>query len=383
MDVQLTFRQEWNDSRLRYDDQRISREKFEYITVPNSNMIWTPNLFFANELKGFTHALMQPNEMVRVFPNGEVLYSKRISLKLTCRMDFKKFPFDRQTCTIMMASCECISENSINFNKFVCNFWNFETDAKTTEALLFWWKETAPVQSSKNLYLKNFVLGGYRIEYCTSGTNTGEYSCLKVDLMFDRNFYPYWTKIFVPSILIHILAWIPFWFGDNSPEDKSSKEKSSKEGKSKEKCSKNDKSTKKRFVLSLTALVLMIWFSVTISPIDSPEGVTCNRKSMWMGFIMLMNFVSFLHVCYLEKYGRSATCWGKKDKHSNDANDDAEKVPLQDEDATEKREEHSGKKKLASMIQKSKSVDCATWGRILYPLIFIIFNIFYWISAVM
>ena len=36
----------------------------------------------------------------RVFPNGDVLYSIRISLTLSCPMNLKLYPMDRQTCAL-------------------------------------------------------------------------------------------------------------------------------------------------------------------------------------------------------------------------------------------------------------------------------------------
>ena len=47
-----------------------------------------------------------PNILLRIHPNGEILYSIRLSLTLACPMDLKYYPLDRQTCSIAMASCK-------------------------------------------------------------------------------------------------------------------------------------------------------------------------------------------------------------------------------------------------------------------------------------
>lgn len=47
-----------------------------------------------------------PNVLLRIYPNGEVLYSIRISLVLSCTMDLKYYPLDSQTCFIKMVSCK-------------------------------------------------------------------------------------------------------------------------------------------------------------------------------------------------------------------------------------------------------------------------------------
>jgi hypothetical protein len=101
--IQITFREEWNDDRLQYDDMN-GRIRFLVLTDPDK--IWKPDLFFKNEKKGHLHNIIMPNVLLRIFPNGNVLYSIRISLVLFCPMDLKYYPLDQQTCFIQMASCE-------------------------------------------------------------------------------------------------------------------------------------------------------------------------------------------------------------------------------------------------------------------------------------
>ena len=47
-----------------------------------------------------------PNKLMRIFPDGKVLYSQRLTLKLDCPMKLQKFPIDNQTCTINIGSCK-------------------------------------------------------------------------------------------------------------------------------------------------------------------------------------------------------------------------------------------------------------------------------------
>lgn len=144
-----------------------------------------------------------------------------------------------------------------------------------------------------------------------------------MEFTFDRMFYQYWNSIYRPSILIHILSFIPFWFGSGTRTDETS-EKSSSETSNK-KCRRSKDKSHKRFILSLTSLVLMTWFVITINPTNSSEGYTPNRKSMWINFLWFMNFVSFLHVCMIGK-GTECPSFGKKKNCGK--NDNMENVPL-------------------------------------------------------
>lgn len=101
--IQITFREEWVDDRLQYDDKEGT---IAFLTLTEPNKIWRPDLFFKNEKKGHFHNMIMPNVLLRIYPTGNVLYSVRISLELFCPMDLKYFPLDIQTCAIEMASCE-------------------------------------------------------------------------------------------------------------------------------------------------------------------------------------------------------------------------------------------------------------------------------------
>ena len=99
--VQITFRQKWYDNRLEFDDLD---GKIKYLTMTDSEKVWMPDTFFRNEKTGKFHNIIQPNLYVRIYPNGNVLYSIRVSLTLGCPMNLELFPLDSQTCHITVAS---------------------------------------------------------------------------------------------------------------------------------------------------------------------------------------------------------------------------------------------------------------------------------------
>lgn len=46
--IQLTFRQQWNDNRLRFTNFNPPA-KLKYLTLSRASPIWTPDIFFSNE----------------------------------------------------------------------------------------------------------------------------------------------------------------------------------------------------------------------------------------------------------------------------------------------------------------------------------------------
>ena len=74
--------------------------------MTDSDKVWMPDTFFRNEKIGRFHNILQSNLYVRVFPNGDVLYSIRVSLTCACSMHLALFPLDKQTCNLDVASCK-------------------------------------------------------------------------------------------------------------------------------------------------------------------------------------------------------------------------------------------------------------------------------------
>jgi len=54
----------------------------------------------------FFHTITVPNRLIRLSPDGTILYSQRLTLTLSCDMILNKYPMDNQTCKIELGSCE-------------------------------------------------------------------------------------------------------------------------------------------------------------------------------------------------------------------------------------------------------------------------------------
>ena len=50
----------------------------KYLTMKEMCKVWIPDTFFRNEKEANFHEIIQPNLYVRVFPDGDVLYSIRV-----------------------------------------------------------------------------------------------------------------------------------------------------------------------------------------------------------------------------------------------------------------------------------------------------------------
>ncbi|XP_075619493.1 glycine receptor subunit alpha-4 isoform X3 [Balearica regulorum gibbericeps] len=101
--VNVFLRQQWNDPRLAYHEYPDNSLDLDPSMLDS---IWKPDLFFANEKGANFHDVTTDNKLLRIFKNGNVLYSIRLTLILSCPMDLKNFPMDIQTCTMQLESCK-------------------------------------------------------------------------------------------------------------------------------------------------------------------------------------------------------------------------------------------------------------------------------------
>nr|XP_027225597.1 glutamate-gated chloride channel subunit beta-like [Penaeus vannamei] len=89
-DFDLTFRMVWNDPRLTYDGAGVS-----YVNILTPHLAWLPDAFFKYAITTQLESVY-PESYLRVYPNGRLIYSTRLSLKQNCPMNFARFPHDTQ-----------------------------------------------------------------------------------------------------------------------------------------------------------------------------------------------------------------------------------------------------------------------------------------------
>ena len=97
----LYLRQIWRDDRLAFNGERnvtLNHKQFD--------RIWTPDVFIRNLKSGIFHTITVPNRLIRLSPDGTILYSQRLTVTLACDMILNKYPMDTQMCRIEFGSCE-------------------------------------------------------------------------------------------------------------------------------------------------------------------------------------------------------------------------------------------------------------------------------------
>ncbi|KAG9349087.1 hypothetical protein JZ751_029407, partial [Albula glossodonta] len=182
MDYRLNvfLRQQWNDPRLAYSEYPDNSLDLDPSMLDS---IWKPDLFFANEKGANFHEVTTDNKLLRIFQNGNVLYSIRA-------------PTDLHPWSSTMQT-SAASEDRVGY---------------TMNDLIFEWLAEAPVQVADDLMLPQFVLKEEKdLGYCTKHYNTGKFTCIEVKFHLERQMGYYLIQMYIPSLLIVILSWVSFW----------------------------------------------------------------------------------------------------------------------------------------------------------------------------
>ncbi|KAI6195748.1 hypothetical protein M3Y94_01024100 [Aphelenchoides besseyi] len=193
--LHFTFREEWVDERLLFFSENLKHIVFS-VDQRRSIRTWSPDTFFINEKDGKKHDIDLPNVMIRVY-NGtaRVLYSCRLTLTLSCPMHLAAYPLDIQTC-----------------------FVDYTSYAYTTSDIMYHWSKTDPIQIKSGLHrsLPSFMLSEVTTGNCTSVTNTGSYSCLRMVLKLKREFSYYLLQLYIPSFMLVSVSTVSFWLDEDS-----------------------------------------------------------------------------------------------------------------------------------------------------------------------
>ncbi|XP_078612219.1 glycine receptor subunit alphaZ1-like isoform X3 [Branchiostoma floridae x Branchiostoma japonicum] len=185
--VTVFMRQRWIDSRLQHYDYNDTI----ILSSRNLDRVWLPDIFFVNEKAAGFISTTGNNKMLRIYPNGEVLYSEKYTMLLKCRMNFEMFPMDTQVCTLQT-----------------------ESYSHTDKDLLLIWDEN-PVVLSGDIELPEYILRGKRYTTCDNDRDIGTFTCLEAQFKLVRRLGFYLLSSYIPSIMITVLSWLTFWI---SPE---------------------------------------------------------------------------------------------------------------------------------------------------------------------
>ncbi|KAM8927646.1 gamma-aminobutyric acid receptor subunit delta [Pelodytes ibericus] len=193
MDYTMTvfLRQSWRDERLSYN-HTTKTLGFDSRFVEK---LWIPDTFIVNAKSAWFHDVTVENKLIRLQPDGIILYSSRITSTVSCDMDLTKYPLDEQECML-----------------------DLESYGYSAEDILYDWSENQEqIHGLDKLQLAQFTIIGYRFsKEQMNFKSAGQFPRLTLHFQLRRNRGVYIIQSYVPSILLVAMSWISFWISQSA-----------------------------------------------------------------------------------------------------------------------------------------------------------------------
>ncbi|NP_001161557.1 glycine receptor alpha 3 subunit-like protein precursor [Saccoglossus kowalevskii] len=328
--ITIVLRQTWVDTRLEYNAVK------QHIP-PTSELlerIWVPDMFFTNEKDSHFHDQTRDNVLLRISPSGEILYSTRLTLTVACHMQLSRFPMDEQHCKLKM-----------------------ESYSYTVDEPVFVWTDYRPVQHEDDLELQQFdILENETIEIVHM-YHTGNFSALELHYTLHRKLGYYIISTFLPSSLLVVLSWVSFWI--------------------------NPEAAPARVALCITTVLTITTMAIAVRD-DLPKVSYVTAVDVWMSsclFFVFGSLVEFAFVNFVsslrkneKKKKTDLKINVEKTKDGNDLADAVEKCLPQaiNIEKCERCGTH------ASRYWRKRALFVDKVARIVFPLLYFIFNIMFW-----
>ncbi|XP_053546333.1 gamma-aminobutyric acid receptor subunit delta isoform X3 [Bombina bombina] len=189
--ITVYLRQSWKDERLSYNHTN----KTLGLDSRFVEILWLPDTFIVNAKYAWFHDVTAENKLIRLQPDGVILYSSRITSIISCDMDLTKYPMDEQECMLEL-----------------------ESYGYSSEDILYSWSETQDqIHGLDKLELPQFTITNYRFtEEVMNFKSAGHFPRLCLHLELKRNRGVYIIQSYVPSILLVAMSWVSFWISQSA-----------------------------------------------------------------------------------------------------------------------------------------------------------------------
>ncbi|OCT93876.1 gamma-aminobutyric acid receptor subunit rho-3 [Xenopus laevis] len=360
MDFTMTFylRHYWKDERLSFQSTNNRSMTFDGRLIKK---IWVPDVFFVHSKRSFIHDTTMENIMLRVYPDGNVLFSLRITVSAMCFMDFSRFPLDTQNCSLEL-----------------------ESYAYNEEDLMLYWKQgNESLKTDEHIALSQFFIE----EFSASNglafySSTGWYNRLFINFILRRHIFFFLLQSYFPAMLMVMLSWVSFWI--------------------------DRRAVPARVSLGITTVLTMSTIITGVSAsMPQVSYVKAVDVYLWISFLFVfLSVIEYAAVNYLttveerkqlKRRGKSSAtmnleavqamafdgCYHDSDAdlnfsvHSEESSSRGRAASVVTLDAMRMRRKKSIRGNVGRIILENNHV-IDTYSRIIFPTVYIVFNFFYW-----
>ncbi|GMT07837.1 hypothetical protein PENTCL1PPCAC_30011, partial [Pristionchus entomophagus] len=259
-DVDLYMYTSWKDPRLAHN----SSDEIVLISDRKArDMMWLPDLYFANARYCSFQEVTVPNFNLFVARDGLISYSLRATCSISCSLDLVNYPMDKQHCFIRVISY-----------------------AHTREQLRVRWFDEDPVRMNNEIGLPEFTIESIQPNYC-DGTyryaitehsfRTGNFSCLMASIFLERALGYNMVQSYIPTGLIVMISWVSFFI--------------------------DRRAVPARVTLSFTTLVSLTTLGNGLR-YDLPQVSYAKALDLWYGACLFFVFLALIEFAAVNSYMR-------------------------------------------------------------------------------
>ncbi|CAL4122876.1 unnamed protein product, partial [Meganyctiphanes norvegica] len=195
-DVNIFFAQSWKDHRLLLPTNFTS--EFVEMDIELLSKIWLPDSIIKNAKQINFQTMTVPNHFIWIYLDHTILYMVKLTLTLSCSMNFALYPHDTQQCAMHMESLKYqISD------------------------LIFKWDPHDPLVVKKDIQIPQFTLVNTSAVTCTETYSSGSYTCVEVVFIFQRRLANYLLNTYFVTALMVAMSWLQFWLPPESANARS------------------------------------------------------------------------------------------------------------------------------------------------------------------
>ncbi|XP_012879564.1 PREDICTED: gamma-aminobutyric acid receptor subunit rho-3 [Dipodomys ordii] len=363
MDFTMTFylRHYWKDERLSFPSKTNKSMTFDHRLIEK---IWVPDIFFVHSKRSFIHDTTMENIMLRVHPDGSVLFSLRITVSAMCFMDFSRFPLDTQNCSLEL-----------------------ESYAYNEEDLMLYWKHgNKSLNTEEHISLSQFFIEEFSASSGLSFySSTGWYYRLFINFVLRRHIFFFVLQTYFPAMLMVMLSWVSFWI--------------------------DRRAVPARVSLGITTVLTMSTIVTGVSTsMPQVSYVKAVDVYLWVSslfvFLSVIEYAAVNYLTTVEEWERFKS--GRKTSgmydidavqamafdgcyHDSETDIDQTSFSLHSEEGSMRGRSTGSPCTESSQIKRRKSLggnigriilennhDIDMYCRVLFPTVYIIFNLFYW-----
>ncbi|XP_071043637.1 gamma-aminobutyric acid receptor alpha-like [Parasteatoda tepidariorum] len=187
------FRQSWVDRRLAYTSSMPTLA----LSISMLERIWRPDTYFYNGKNSYLHTITTPNKFVRLYKDGRVLYSSRLTIRASCPMKLENFPMDVQRCPLQIGSFG-YSDRDIQYK----------------------WNPARSVVIASDMKLSMFDVTDTPTGNITERQRKGPFSVLMVSFHLKRHMGYFIIEVYAPCTMLVVLSWVAFWINREATADR-------------------------------------------------------------------------------------------------------------------------------------------------------------------